>query len=156
MLTGKYWLTAHGVIDVSASEHEIYARRWLCKVPDWEACEFPSLCRLFAALSPEEIEIFSRRGADREGLAIMLREGADLRPFMIKKYGWIRVRANAFWMNEPTPETLKLCRLAAYWKTQSKAVDCDMAEIIALGPGTQWNVNVSGLRGRKSWKEVLA
>jgi hypothetical protein len=144
------------VIDVSATEHEIYARRWLCKVPDWEACEFPALCRLFTALSPEETQIFSRRGADREGLNIMLREGGDLRPFMIAKYGWIRVRENAFWMQEPTPETLKLCRAVDYWKTQSKAVDCDVAEVIALAAGSQWNVSVKNLRGRKSWKEVLA
>jgi len=156
MLTGKFWITPHGVIDVSASEHEIYARRWICRISDAEACEFPSLCRVFSVATPEELIVFRHRGADAEALAIMQQEGADLRPLMLRKFGWIRVRENAFWLQETTPAALKLLRSRAYWREQAKVVACDAVDIVELKTSTSRPTTVEKLlNGKLSWKELF-
>lgn len=159
MLSGKFWITPTAVIDVSRTEHEVYARRWAMKVADYESCEFPSVHRPFGPVpTEEETFIFKNRNCDPEALRIISSEnGADLRPYMIREHGWVRVREGSFWIQDPSVQPGDEMFIQ-YWKTQHRAVDSDAANILVLGPegkpGTLYELTVKRLRNAKKWSDL--
>ena len=131
MLTGKYWITPGGVVDVTTSEHALYAKNvmlGLFGTP--KALKLDK--HLFSPLSPAVLRRHKRRGVAEEILA-HLGQGIDSRLYAIQVWGWVRVRGPAFYLWRSDRKTVKMIRDAkAYWKTQSKMEPTDPLDLISL------------------------
>ena len=131
MLTGKFWITPNAVVDVSASEHAIYAKNaMLGLLGSPHAYKLDK--HMLSPLPPPEVRRHAARGVPPDALDHLAR-GADPRLYAIEKWNWVRVRGPAFYLWRLDKKTLKLIRGAKdYWKTQSKLEPADTLDIISL------------------------
>ena len=118
MLSGKYWITPTGVVDVSTSEHALYAKNVMLGLLG-TAGEIKLNKHLFSPLPPKIVKAARRRGVDAH-IIDHLAKGIDARLYVIERWGWVRTRGNAFYAAKLDPKTLRLIRGAAsaYWERQ--------------------------------------
>ncbi len=119
MLTGKFWITPEGLIDVTMTEHALVARRvMLGLAPDEPRF---TVRNMFKALSPEEQAEFRARGVPEDALSFLEKEPNEPRIFMIRERGWIRVRASGFYIWTMDAATLqRILGAQDFWRAQTK------------------------------------
>jgi hypothetical protein len=131
MLTGKFWITPQGVVDVSTSEHALYARNFVLGL-----LGTPREIRLdkhfLDPLAPEEARKHRRRGVPADVIKFLGSNG-DARLYVIRERGWVRVRGNAFYLWRLDRPTLRLIRGAAeYWRAQRSRKPGDLADVYEM------------------------
>lgn len=145
MLTGKYWITPGGVIDVSDSEHALYARKiMLGLAPE----DFTYNVRtMFTPLSARERKKFRSRGVGGDALDFLGQPGNDPRMFAIREWGWVRTRASAFYLWVLDDAALRLVRGARdFWAGQTQAGARDAIDVLELSTGTEFELAVGQVR----------
>ena len=118
MLTGKYWITPHGVVDVSASEHALYAKNFMLRLLGTNY-EIPLTKDLFAPMSAADAASHANRGIPKKVLKFLQTSDSDgltdARIYAIRELGWIRIRRSEFYVWRLNDETLlKISRAKKY------------------------------------------
>ena len=146
MLMGKYWITPTGVVDVSTSEHALYAKNvmlGLLGTPN----EIRLDKTLFDPLPAKIIRAARQRGVDA-AIIDHLAKGIDARLFVIERWGWVRTRQNAFYVAKLDPKVLRLIHNAKeYWEKQTTIDADDSIELFETLKETTCSYRVNLLRG---------
>ncbi len=128
MLTGKYWITPTGVVDVSTSEHALYAKNVMLGLLGTPH-EIKLDKTLFDPLPTKIVRAARKRGVDA-AIIDHLAKGIDARLFVIERWGWVRTRQNTFYIAKLEPKLLRLVRGAKeYWKLQRAVCADDSVEV---------------------------
>jgi hypothetical protein len=155
-LTGKYWIIPHPenteVIDTSASEHALYAKKFLLGLGEGD--EELGALRIFTKLSPEAVARHRERGVPGEILNF-LRENADPRWYVIERFNWIRVARANFNVWVWDFKTAKLIMDAQdYWKTQDH-VAFDILDVLELKTRKCFSISIRRLREIKNDQDAF-
>lgn len=146
MLRGKYWIIGTEVVDVTTSEHAIYAKNFLLRL---EGPERLKVQKMLVPLTEEEVAHHRARGIPDNALAYLRVKGNDPRNYVIDKLGWIRVRQNGLWLREWNPHVANQIRNAnQYWSTQQRVEQDDAFDVFEFVSAYQRStvVPVSALR----------
>lgn len=156
MLIGKYWLLPGGkVVDVTTSEHAIYARKLMLRLPDADhSINGRNMC---SPLSGAEIEAHRRLGIPEDVLNFLSADSrcTDPRVFVINAWGWVRgrfieLRSPGFWLRRINEESLKTIREASdFWSVQKQLTEFDMVDVTELATSDCYEISVSRLRDDK-------
>jgi len=164
MLNGKYWLIPGGrVVDVTLSEHAIYARKEMLGLP----CGNPSVSHgnMLCPLTPSEIVDHRRRGVTEDVLSFLSVDSqrSDPRVYAINSWNWIRARfiemdSPGFWLRSIDDATLRTIRSASdFWLAQKQLTDFDMINVTELSTGDCYEISVLRLRDQgMSASQLLA
>ncbi len=156
MLNGKYWLIPGGrVVDVTASEHAIFARKFMLRLPDADLSI--TIKNMLSPLTPRQISCHRRRGISEDILNFLSadRSSNDPRVFAINTWFWIRARfvrrTAGLWLRRFDDEALQTIRDAAdFWKAQTRISEFDMIDVTELASDACYEVTVSRLRDYSS------
>ena len=143
MLVGKYWIKPGGEA-VSVAEHAEYGKRFLLRMKDEEKLSFNDL---FTEPTLEQCVNARDRGATVDDV-LSFKIYRDVRVYLLKEHGWIRVRANAFyiWDDLTLKHRQAIRQAASYWHEQTKLEHGEQVEIINVKHGLTQDVAVSSLR----------
>lgn len=153
MLNGKYWLLPGGaVVDVTTSEHAIYARKAMLRLPDVDHSVTGR--NMLWPLSAAEIEAHRGRGIPEGVLKFLSSDSrnTDPRVFVILNWDWVRgrfveIRSPGFWLRLIDDDSLKTIRDAAdFWSTQKQLTEFDMVDVTELATGARYEISVVRLR----------
>ena len=148
MLIGKYWITPTGVVDVSTSEHALYAKNIMLGL-----LGTPNEIRLDKTLFdplPVKIVRSARKRRVDEAIIEHLASGIDARLFVIERWGWVRTRQNAFYLAKLNPKVLRLIRGAKeYWKRQQAMRIDDSIEIHETNFGSVKSHRLANILGKQ-------
>ena len=132
---GKHWLLPCGrVVDVTLSEHALYARGKMLNIPEDQIAQKISMRDLFRRLTPDEALCALVSGADKdcveyleetfETSMILPSSTVDPRVYAIRQWNWIRTRKNAFYARDWCTENQKRVLLSKeFWLKQPAATD---------------------------------
>lgn len=130
---GKFWLLPCGrVVDVTLSEHALFARGRMLGVPEDRTVERIPLKTIFQRLTPAEASCALLDGADpdcvdylKETFENSLSSACprvDPRVYAIQKWNWIRTRKKAFYARDwCTENQRRLLESKEFWKLQPNA-----------------------------------
>ena len=149
---GKYWLVpGGGVVDVTASEHAIYARKAMLGLPQEERTV--GIRNMCSSLSDKEAKDHRLRGVSEDVLTFLSANSKsnDPRVYAINKWGWIRVRiigrTTALWLSSMDDRTLHTIREASeFWKGQNRLIDHDMFDVHELASDACYVISAYRLR----------
>ena len=145
MLSGKYWITPGLVVDVTTSEHALYAKNHLLGLLG-TGLELKLDKRLFSPLTPAELLRYGALGVAENVLA-ELRSGTDPRLIVIRDHGWVRTRGSALYLWKASARTMRMIRNAEdFWSKQPQAEPSDPVDVILLSVETTRVVRVRDLR----------
>ena len=148
MLSGKFWITPTGVVDVSTSEHALYAKNVMLGL--WgTASEIRLDKTLFDPLPQNIVRTARRRGVDAS-IIQHLANGIDARLYVIERWGWVRTRQNAFYLAKLDRKALRLIRSASeYWKRQQAISADDSIDIHETILGTTQSRRLADVLGKR-------
>lgn len=148
MLSGKFWITPNGVVDVSTSEHALYAKNAMLGLLGTPA-EIRLDKTLFSPL-PKEIVTAARKRRVDEAAVEHLASGIDARLFVIERWGWIRTRGNAFYLWKLDAMALRLIRCATdFWDRQSALRADDYLDVHELAADTMESRRIADVLGKR-------
>jgi len=155
MLFGKYWLIGKQCIDVTCSEHALYARNYLLGILGTQN-ELRLDKTLFRPLSKRQVARFERLGADSRVLSFLRGSNADARNYAIEHLNWIRTRANRFYVWKMNAKTWRVLRSnRAYWVAQSKYDKSEVLLLCEINSGRTSSVSSKTLLEGKSYRSFL-
>ena len=156
MLIGKYWLLPGGrVVDVTTSEHAIYARKLMLRLADGDnSINGRNMC---LSLTAAEIETYRRRGISEDVLNFLSADShcTDPRVFVINAWGWVRgrfveLKSPGFWVRRIDDDALRTIREATdFWSAQKQITEFDMVDVTELATADCYQISVSRLRDPK-------
>jgi len=148
MLSGKFWITPTGVVDVSTSEHALYAKNVMLGLLG-TASEIRLDKTLFDPLPQNIVRTARRRGVDASVIQ-HLANGIDARLYVIERWGWVRTRQNAFYLAKFDRKVLRLIRgAAAYWKRQRAISTDDSIDIHETICGSVQSCRLADIMGKR-------
>ncbi len=154
MLTGKFWITPSAVVDVSASEHALYAKNVMLGLLGTPT-EIKLDKTLFDPL-PKKIVLAARKRGVEAAVVEHLASGIDARIYVIEHWGWIRTRGNAFYLLKLDAKALGLIRGAtAFWDRQSALGADDSVDVHELGAGRSESRLIADLLGKRAAHRFL-
>ena len=149
---GKYWLLpGGGAVDVTASEHAIYARKAMLGLPhDDRTVGIRNMC---STLSDKEAKDHRLRGVSEDVLTFLSAnsESNDPRVYAINTWGWVRVRlirkTTGLWLRSLDDRMLHTIRGASeFWKGQNRLTDHDMFDVHELASDACYVISAYRLR----------
>jgi len=153
VLSGKYWLIPGGqVVDVTTSEHAIYARKKMLQLPEDD--HNINIRNMLSPLSATEITNYRIRGISEDVLNFLSSVSGcnDPRVYAINNWNWVRgrfieIQAPGFWVRRIDAESLTTIRGATdFWRAQKQLNAFDMVSVTELATNTSYEISVSRLR----------
>lgn len=142
MLTGKYFITEAGAVDVSGREHEWLSTAVMLQLPD----------RMFApyrwsidGVPEEELQAALDRGADPAAVRYLENKKHDSRLYAVREYGWVRTFKNKFNLRYFDCETADMVRRSDYWKFQHQVEQGDRIDVEEVKTGDRYSISVAKL-----------
>jgi hypothetical protein len=147
MITGKYWITPKAVVDVTVSEHALFAKKVMLGLhPDDPAY---NVTTMFKPLSAVEMRRYRKRGVGPRILNFLSTPGNDPRVYVIRHWQWIRTRQSSFYLWALDRSNLRAFRnAAAFWDAQRYVNAGDVADVIELSTDSTCVVPIDRLRRR--------
>lgn len=144
MLTGKFWIMPDGVVDVSTSEHALFAKKIMLGLAPEDYTY--NVTTMFTPLSAAERRKFKGRGVCRRVLEFLSLHDNDPRMFAIREWKWIRTRQQSFHLWTFDAETISLIRNAStYWQVQRQVEPGDTIDVEQYGQASCFPVGLAKL-----------
>lgn len=155
MLTGKYWLVGSECIDVTTSEHALYAKNYMLRLH--KSKDPLRLNRdLFKGLSQRELNDHQNRGISKRVLEFLAKKHSDARLYAIERYKWIRTRGERFYLWEFNARSWSSIRNnRKFWAAQIKARPTDSVAIFELKTNNYLEVDVGRITSRQSFATII-
>lgn len=148
MIQGKYWITPHGLVDVTTSEHALYAKNNMLKLARTRG-EIRLDRTLFSALTSRQIAVHRRRGIPAKVLHFLSVKN-DPRIFAIREYGWIRVRQSGIYVWRLNAAVLRRVRQCTqFWEGQRQLRKSDVVTVWEIASHDCFNITVRELTGAR-------
>lgn len=136
MLRGKFWIDPLNdrIVDVSASEHAVYARNQLLR---WSKTT-PNKC--VGPLSKAELKQIESLMPQQQKLAKLMLKEHDPRVILIQECAAVRTRGNCFYVDQADGISLtRVARAHRFWKIQCGygLTNTDMLSFVSLDGKTK-------------------
>lgn len=138
MLTGKYWITPEGSINLDAQEHAQLALHYMLNIP---ADRLVPMWWTMRGVPPEELAKALDNGASKDAVDFLSDKKADARYYVVKKFGWVRTQKSAFNLYRFDAKIAKMIRDAKeYWAGQKNFTEFDMIDIYEFETNEQYTI----------------
>lgn len=152
MLTGKYWITKKAAVNVTCSEHALYARNYMLRLLRTDQ-EILLNRHLFTPIPQSELADHRKRRIPNSVLNFLSHPHSDARLYAIQHYGWIRTRGEKFYLWQLTEKQwLQIRRCAAFWNEQQKVSDSDALYFWEMKTLCWFTSTVSEFRSSRTFK----
>ncbi len=142
MLTGKYFITPAGAVDVSGREHSWLSTAVMLNMKD----------RMFApyrwsidGVPKEELRDALTRGADPAAIRFLETKKNDSRLYAVREYGWVRTFKNKFNLWYFDCATADMVRESDYWDFQRQLEPDDKIDVEEIKTGDHYSISVQKL-----------
>lgn len=124
MLRGKFWIDRERCIEVSGSEHAVWARNFLL---NWSATTVQGCIGLMTVKEQQQLKFIN---AKLHKHAVLLYNEADPRVILINRLQFVRTRGNSFYLRDLSRENLlSVAVCTQFWRQQ---IDWGMSAIDLL------------------------
>lgn len=126
MLSGKWFITLDGSVQLDGREHQQLAVHYMLNLP---LDRNVPMWWVIRGIPDEEFDAALKRGADPDAVAFLREKGNDAR-FWVLKLGWVRTQKQIWNLWRFDKQTLAVARNAKdYWDSQKSLSKWDYVDV---------------------------